>query len=467
MSAAMDERGPRDAGRRGAILATMRGERGPLRWIIVLVLVFLGTQAIFLAATTAAAAIPNQAIVSQLMTGAEQRLWDTTDYPLDGIGHATERFGFAGVSDAFTQCIALTMGLGGDDTSGPLMNALNGPHLGTCSKAVPAVERLAAGEAPEESFMYNRYWNGFTVLTRPLLAWGGVGAVRLAVGLIFVSGIAAASIALARRTGPWTTIALLTPVLVSTNLMTQVASGFSHALSFGVAAWGVALAVRLSREPLPLVIIGGALVGAVFNFVDFLLNPPLAWALFVFAVVCSRWRSLGSPTSSLWKTSAAASLAWIAGYGATWVTRWVLAVIAFGDSAWAEIMGVVGNRLQGQYEDLVVPGFAQPFVRNVLFWYGTVPTARLVLWVAAAVTLVCIVVLLARRDARRLGIALALASPALLIVLWLELLNNHSQIHMFFVYRSIPALVGVVLAGSVAAATEPRSRSTRARGVLV
>ena len=40
---------------------------------------------------------------------------------------------------------------------------------------------------------------------------------------------------------------------------------------------------------------------------------------------------------------------------------------------------------------------------------------------------------------------------------WYEVLSNHSQVHAFFTYRSVPAAVGVVVAASVLAAV-PRAR---------
>jgi hypothetical protein len=455
MSAAL-----RDGSRAGSrVYGALNGSRGVWQWIAAVGVVYLVMQTLFFATTVAAAAIPNAAVVQHLQAGAEQRLWGTADYALDGVGHPTSSFTFAGVTDAFTECIALTTGVpaDADGQTDPMESALRGRHLGTCSLAVPAIAALSAGGEPAETFEYNRYWNGSAVLIRPLVAVGDVGMARLGVGLVFLGGLVTAVIALVRRVGGWAAAALMVPVLASTNLVTQPVNGMSHALSFGVMCFGVALAVRLGREPLPLLIVGAAVAGGVFNFIDFLLNPPLAWSLFAFAAVASRWRHRpGITVGGAWLTVGAATVGWLAGYALTWITRWLLAVIAFGDSAWNEIFGVIGNRLQGQYQDLVVPGLGQPTLRNAAFWLSTIPTAR---WIAVAclvVSLACIAWLVVRRRWRVLGVLVAVASPALIVVLWLELLSNHSQIHMFFVYRSIPAAVGIVTAACVVACTRMR-----------
>lgn len=458
---------PRDRIDRGTrVYGALRGGRGVWPWITAVAILYLAMQSVFFASTVAAVAIPNTRVVQQLDTGAEQRLWGTADYALDGVGHATETFSFAGVTDAFTECIALTIGVpdNPDAQSNAVESALRGRHLGTCSLAVPAIAALAAGDHPAETFEYNRYWNGSVVVIRPLLAIGGVGMARLGVGLVFLGGLVTAVIALVRRVGGWAAAALMVPVLGTTNLVTQPLNSMSHALSFGVMCFGIAVAVRLARETLPLLVAGAAVAGAVFNFVDYLLNPPMAWALFTFAAVAARWRARQDlPLRNLWLTVAAGAAGWLGGYALTWVTRWGITVIAFGESAWEEILGVISNRMQGQYQDLVVPGIGQPILRNTGFWLTTIPTARWVAAICLAVSLACVVWLVAKRRWRALTVAVALTSPALLVVLWLELLSNHSQIHMFFVYRSIPVAVGIVTAACVAVCTSLRVAAGAAR----
>lgn len=434
------------------ILTAMRGERGVWPWLLALVATYAVVQAVFILATLIAAAVPNGLVLSALTDGAALRLWQPVDYPADGVGHVTERFPFAGVSDAFTQCIALTMQVPGGDSLWE--SAMAGRHLGTCSLAIPAVTDLTAGTQPDEVFTYNRYWNGFAVLTRPLLVVGGVGAVRVVVAVLLVVSIVLAVMTLLRRVSRWAPVVLL-PVLLSTNILTQPMDAFPHALSFAVILFGVAAGAAVAHQTLPAIFIVAAVMAGIFNFVDFLLNPPVAWALFVFAVVAARW-SAGGRTSALWRVGGVAVIGWIAGYGVTWMTRWALAVLTFGKSAWDEILAVVSTRLQGENADLVTPGLLQPTLRNTLFWWGTIPTARVVAVLALVVLVVSIIVMLVRRRGQDLLAMIALAAPAILVPVWLELLNNHSQIHVFFVYRAIPVALGIIAAAALLAATGRR-----------
>ncbi|GAA2567666.1 hypothetical protein [Microbacterium binotii] len=444
-------------------VAVMRGERGVLRWIAAVVVVYALAQIVFLLSTVAAAAVPNTAVVAALAQGASQHLWNAIDYPADGIGHVTQRFSFAGVSDAFTQCIALTMQTPGGD--GAWESAMAGRHLGTCSLALPSITEMAAGGSASEVYTYNRYWNGFTLLTRPALALGGVGAVRVSVAVLLIVAVVVAAIVLSRRVSPLAPLVLV-PVFLSTNIATSTMDAFPHALSFAVILFGMAAGARFATEPLPSLVIVAALSASVFNFVDFLLNPPVAWALFVFAAVAARWRR-GDRPRPLLAAAGAAGLGWIAGYAATWVTRWVLAVLTFGDSAWQEILSVISTRLQGQNPDLVTPGPFQPTLRNTLFWLGTIPTSRFVAVAALVVVIVSLVIVLVQRRWRALGMMAVLAAPAVLVPVWLELLNNHSQIHVFFVYRAIPVAVGIVAISALLVAVGRRATPTVSPGSTI
>lgn len=430
------------------LLAAARGQRGVGAWLLVLLAVYLLLQLIFLLANLWAAALPHAPIVAALEQGLTQNLWSTADYPSDGIGHAVPAFPFAGVSDAYTQCIALTMNV---PTVGAGLwdAALAGRHLGTCSAAVPALGQIAAGvDAPFLS--YNRYWNGYSALTRPLLLLGGVGMVRIVIAVLFAAALVFAAVMLSRHVSRVAPLVLL-PLVLSTNVLTQPTDSFPHALAFAVLLTGMGLGARWGSEPLPFVFLGAAAVASVFNFVDYLLNPPVAWALFVFAVVAARWSAGRGRLRGLWAAGGIAAIGWVVGYGATWMTRWVLAVATFGDSAWQEILGVIGNRLQGQVDGLVLPGPLEATRRNTQFWLETIPTAPAVAVAALVTFIACLVWMLVRREWVRLGAFAAMAAAALLVPMWFELLNNHSQIHLFFVYRAVPTAVGVAAAAALVA----------------
>ncbi|MFK4115539.1 hypothetical protein ACI2K6_13000 [Microbacterium sp. NPDC006705] len=442
--------------RTSALFLAASGRLGVGWWLLVLVGVYLVLQIVFVVASFGSALVPNGPVTSALHTGLASNLWSTVDYPADGVGHASERYPFAGISDAFTQCIALTMNVPHPD-GGLLDAAFAGRHLGTCSEAAPALEQLFAGATDVPERTYNRYWNGYSILTRPLLVLGGVGAVRVVVAALFAAALVFAAVMLGRRVSRLAPLALV-PVLLSTNLLTQTLDAFPHVLAFAVLLAGVGVGAWVGRASLPFIFLTGAAVAGVFNFVDYLLNPPVAWSLFVFAVVAARWAGGRVGIRGLWSAGGTAALAWIVGYGATWVTRWAIAIAIFGDSAWKEILSVIGTRMQGQSDGLVLAGPLEASKRNVGFWLTTIPTAPAVAVVSALAVVVVLVVLAVQRRWQAIGVFAALAAPSMLVPLWFELLNNHSQVHLFFVYRAVPAAVGIALAAALVVVARPRRR---------
>ena len=44
---------------------------------------------------------------------------------------------------------------------------------------------------------------------------------------------------------------------------------------------------------------------------------------------------------------------------------------------------------------------------------------------------------------------LIIASPAVIPLVWYEILKNHSQVHVWFTYRSIALVIGIVAAAAV------------------
>lgn len=430
----------------------MRGRRGFWAWIGGFLALYLALQAVFFGLTVAAAAVPSTAVLSSLATAAAEGRWNAVDFPSDGIGHVTPRHAFAGVSDSYTECIAMTAGVSADvdDQLDPVTRSLSWPHLGTCSNAYPAIQSLIAGENADQGYYYNRYWIGSAVISRPLLVLGGLGAVRVAAAAIFLVGLITASVAFARRTSWWIPTLLFVPLLLSTNIVTQTLDSYPHVLAMGVGLLGAALGVRLGREPAPAIVAFALIAGGTFNFVDFLLNPPVAWSLFVAGVIVGRlardrWSvSLRSVGAAL----GAGTVGWMLGYLLTWATRWLLAVVAFGQSALDEIVGSIFIRLSGENGALVIPGITMPTRRNVSFWIDTIPTAPMVATIFGAATVVALVILLLSRRWQALLLVVAVAAPALLVPIWYETLSNHSQIHMWFTYRAVPVALGIVAAAA-------------------
>ncbi|TNM68779.1 hypothetical protein FHN55_06125 [Streptomyces sp. NP160] len=468
-----DERAGRPARRSlppgpGALRAT---GRFAAEWVVALVLL----QLVLLAGLIGAQAVPNGPIVDRLAQAVADGDYGPA-YVSDGMG---------GRADRFTECVELGYGVSSpDDPRSLWFRATGGPRLESCDAGAAQVRALAAGEQVLPPATYYRYWNGYALVSRPVLATLGVPGVRMVSGALLAAAGVAAFAALRRRAGTAAACALVLPVAVSTNALAMPALAFTHALALAAIAAGVALtavaagSARLRGWRGAAVGAGGA--GALLAYTDLLTTPAMSWGLCAAAAgavargtATRRGPSeedddggpagarpalspvLASVLAPVLASVLAAGAAWPVAYGVTWVSRWLVAAAVQGPGVFAAVRDKSAERLDGAAR-AVDPSFGAPTAANVERWLGTAPTAWPLLVVAAVVVVVALALAVQRGGASRLLLAAVLAAPALVVPAWYEVLSNHSQVHAFFTYRSVPAALGVVVAACVLAAAPHR-----------
>jgi hypothetical protein len=221
-----------------------------------------------------------------------------------------------------------------------------------------------------------------------------------------------------------------------------------------------ALVHRITKDA-DIAIVLAAVFGSIFNFVDFLINPPLMPMLLSFVVIAIERTMIdalsaqptGKPPERQLGVLTAAS--WFGGYGLTWVTKWVLAICVSDHPAQTAvtILKQIAFRIDGLEQGsrmLLLPLI--PTIEMV----GT----ALVSVGAILVVVIAIAILMHTRE-HRSGFQrcsfYSLISPTSISFVWFELLNNHTQLHPRFVYRSASAAIAIVLTALVIANKTPIS----------
>ncbi|MEM9513451.1 MAG: hypothetical protein AAGA42_01230 [Actinomycetota bacterium] len=351
--------------------------------------------------------------------------------------------------DGFTDCIGLTLGLGDVAGRNPFTSAIAGETLWQCELAVPQLAAWITGEgALERETDYFRYWHGYTAFLRPSVAFLGLPATRL---LVMVA-LAGAALGLGRsitRTHGLATAALLLVPFVLTSDFVDLPYALPHA--FGVlgglaTAWLANAILSRAVRPWPVIAVSAISGGAVV-VLDLLTTAPGLWALCTFVVAAAAARSrTGWPLVGLTVLGAAS---WIVGYAWTWVTKWLISIPVFGFERVRDIIDfTVNNRLSTTPEGFDL-GFGNSWSRNLDEW-----TAQpLTTWVVVGGLVAVGTVWWRRRGAVELQLRFAdrlvVGSASLIVPVWFELLRNHSQLHSWFTYRSLPLAFGVVLATTV------------------
>ena len=235
----------------------------------------------------------------------------------------------------------------------------------------------------------------------------------------------------------------------------------THAISLAFILLGIAsFGLLYARWRDPYLAVGvAALCGAIFNFLDFLVNPPMMPMFLAFLVLAAQERPPGSGEPQRQSVGAGllaalVALSWFGAYALTWMTKWGLAMWYSSSPAatWSEILAQIIARLHGHEAN-------HPTILSIPL-YPTVRMFGKALISFGIVVVIVLAIAIYRHirdssgafDRRRF---LVLISPVLIPIAWFELLSNHTQTHLHFTYRSASAAIAIVFAAALLASGQP------------
>ena len=162
----------------------------------------------------------------------------------------------------------------------PLESAIRSPTLGNCESTTERIDTYLAGDGLERSYDYYRYWHGYAVISRPLLAVVGLAGLRLLSTMALIAMMAGLARSVVRRHGAVTAAVLFLPFVLTTDFI-DLGTEFTHAI--GVMAilgssW-CAFEVVARDTSISRIATASMIAGALVVFADFLTMPPGGWAL--------------------------------------------------------------------------------------------------------------------------------------------------------------------------------------------
>lgn len=415
---------------------------------VLAVLLVLALQPLFVAVLVFARTHADLAAVRRHITQAY------ADGTLAADEHPT-RF-MQGGGHQFTECTGLLLSI--DNQPDPLVAALypqlHSKYRGPCVE----LQGIAAGQETADRTSYARYWHGYRAYLWPMLSAFSLETVRTVNAVLLYAATLIFFLSLRRVIGATSAAAFFIVFLSLTDIW-RMWNITTHALSMILIVTGAALFARLyarTRNIVPAIVVA-AFFGAVFNYIDFLVNPPLMPMLFGFVVLATELRrpipmTRAHVSPALIKAGFVV-LAWFGAYALTWATEWTLAIwmSPSGHQEGFSILKQILLRLYGVEPDSVVP------------MYPLVPTLTMIVQSFISVGSVTVATLAAamalhlRRnwqafDWRRF---LPLISPTLVATAWFEILNNHTQTHSHFTYRSESAAIAIIFAAALMATDAP------------
>lgn len=338
--------------------------------------------------------------------------------------------------EQLTECISLGIGLNKAESF--WQTAITGAYpMSGNTHACTGLHRAVVGE-PTTWQPYFRYWHGYRVILAPLVALFPLWFVKILNALMVAAACVALCKMLCKRCGAAVAAILLATFLCLSDVL-FIWRTSTHSLSLAYILAGSCLfagALGKKWRAGSLVIFAAAL-GSGFNFIDFLINPPMMPMLMAFFVLVDGRRDAGLLAFSV-------VLAWFGGYAETWAAKWLLAFLAMPNSAAVvpDILSTIEIRTLGAFNGVylvLLAATVRAFLR-ALNRGGVIVELLIAVAVAHYATTV------SRIDWRR---ALWLCSPALVSVLWFEALSSHTQYHLTVSSRSAAMAIAIVLAAMV------------------
>lgn len=410
---------------------------------IALGVFFIGFLALTLSLTSDARIIANlrQASIAETLP--------QHSYPTSIFGHSGHQF------DAYTDCVALGINLGNEgenvfrrvaESSTATRETGNGP----CRELNDGVR---SGQVSTD-YGYLRFWHGYQAYFRILLSVVPFDAMMRITALLFFSALIFFALQVQGIFGRWAWIAAILPFFALSDLLT-VPMVATHALSLAWAFFTASLTpliIQRVRDPEDLALPLFALVaGASYNFLNFLINPPLAPALIAFFYMAQRH---GNEPRDAWRAALYALMLigfWYAGFFIAWIEKWAFAASLLGpDAVRAELAQIFGKYATTQQRLAV--NFLGATRRNLIpgwnwYFFGYIAASC-----AASAAIVLALVRKHGGAAARITAFCAICAPSFIaLISWIELARAHSAEHSGFVSRTfllfgiIPTLAAIKL----------------------
>ena len=344
--------------------------------------------------------------------------------------------------EQLTECFSLGIGLNQAETT--WQSAITGsyPMVGN-THACEGLHHAVTG-TPTSWQPYFRYWHGYRLILDPLASAFPLWLVKIINVLMLVAGACLLCRALCKVSN--VTIAIifmLTFACLSDVLFVWRTS--THSVSLAYIFAGASLYAGALRKDwsAPALIVLAAVLGSAFNFIDFLINPPMMPMLIAFFILLSSRRNAGALALS-------AVLAWFAGYSETWVAKWLLAYAALPSSAGvvSDVLSSVEARTIGAFNGV----YLLPLAATVRAFLRALSRVGVIVPLMIAVAVAHYAATVSRIDWRR---ALWLCSPVLVPVLWFEALSSHTQFHLTPSSRSAAMAIAIVLSAAIIAMQRP------------
>lgn len=303
---------------------------------------------------------------------------------------------------------------------------------------------------------YTRYWHGYQIFTRPLLAFFNISSIRffnmtvqLALMVLFVSVI------IARKR-----CELILPFFVMWITLVPITLFYSlqYSSAFYVTMLTcLALAVRRDAGDIKHICIVFELDGILLAYFDFFTYPCVCLGIPLILLLSLDYDRVLSMCERI-KQVFLLGLNWAFGYAGMWASKWLLVQIILGENAFSSAEAAIKNRSSNNVDGAVFT-YADVLLENIRYYKNAV--FALVFVIALAVALFMLFKYCRCRINKAVLAAIMLC--AALPFAWYFVTMNHSMVHARFTFREFSMLF-YALFSAICVNSAPNSIKEKAYG---
>ena len=293
---------------------------------------------------------------------------------------------------------------------------------------------LMHGDNIEDSYEYARYWHGYLVILRPLLALFNYEGIRIVLLIFTILSAGTLIVLLSKK------INLLTGIIFAIGLLSVniliVSRSINEILIF-LVAFISSIFLLLKKDKIKNIGLFFFVVGSVSSFIDLLTTPLITLGLtsIIYFLMLQKNEDKVSVKKYIIELIKI-GITWCMGYGLTWVSKWIITELIYGRPIVSQAIeqALFRSKLP-TYKGQIIFGPLDVIERNLEFLSKTVMT------IIAIIAITYIIVMAVKNYKKNIDINenLKKSIPYILIfffpIIWYLALKQHSYTHVNFTYR--------------------------------
>lgn len=308
------------------------------------------------------------------------------------------------------------------------------------------------GKRGQNTLGYERYWNGWLVILKPLLIFFEYRDIQFICSAFSLLGIVLVCIEMI-----YNGLKNYIPLFLGSNIIIMpitVSLCFDYCSIYYIMLFTCLILLRANRKQTYILKnqdILFLLSGMATSYLDFLTYPLITLG-FLIVFSCLLQKNDKSRGKSLWQLGLN-SISWGIGYLGMWFGKWLFATIILKHNIIKEAVLQILFRTSNEISDTGVidsVSFRDALVRNISILVQPGILVSLIIMIILAMHLGG-----KHTEERIEGIkAISLILAGCIPVVWISLVVNHSYIHYWMTYRNLSVTVfawGCVLTGSIRA----------------